>query len=177
MSEIFLRSATLEDLPEIMQMEELGFEIGNREYADVYVERISVFPDGSLISETDGEICGCIFMEIWRHNGKFNLSDFALGHSIRNVHRPSDGNYLYIASMTIKPAFRGLSIGRRLFSISISRVKHKYANIRNEVLLVNETWRHARRIYSDCGFSEYTTLKEFFNPSKGVRQDGIIMTR
>jgi ribosomal protein S18 acetylase RimI-like enzyme len=85
------------------------------------------------------------------------------------------GTELYITSMTISPAFRGKGLGSQLFLGCINRIAAAYPQLTSALLLVNESWRHARSIYESAGFREVVRFKNFFNPDGNTHEDGIVM--
>ena len=170
-----LRTATASDIDEIMRMELKGFDKGNSEDAEVYLERIALFPEGSLIAVVNGTVCGCSFSEIWKKAAGFRRSDFTLGHSAEFVHDAAEGTTIYVASMTVLPEFRSLGLGQQIFDLSIAHIKQLFPRIKSAVLLVNENWIHARSIYRRAGFLEVQVLDDFFRPFPGVVQNGIVM--
>ena len=170
-----LVEATLHDLDRIMDMEAKGFAPGSTELREVYELRIKTFPQGSLIAHARSEYVGCIFSEIWRVSAIPVAEYFALGHDILEHHDPVLGTELYITSMTISPAFRGKGLGSQLFLGCINRVAAAYPQLTSALLLVNETWRHARGIYEAAGFKELVRFKNFFNPDGTTYEDGIVM--
>jgi ribosomal-protein-alanine N-acetyltransferase len=174
-STLTLAEATLHDLDQIMDMEAKGFAPGNTEYRDVYELRIKTFPQGSLIAYSGSEHVGCIFSEIWKESPIPVAEHFMLGHDILERHNPELGTELYIASMTISPAFRGKGLGSQLFVGCINRVAAAYPQLTSALLLVNETWGTARAIYEGAGFKEEARFKNFFSPDGRTHEDGIVM--
>lgn len=174
---LHLREATLHDIPAIMAMELSGFAPGDREERSVYEERLSVFPSGALVAQRQGELVGCIFSELWRPRADYHAGHFELGHSIRERHDPEGGRELYIASMTIAPQARSQGAGALLFNGCIAHVRQRQPQMESALLLVNETWQAARRLYARSGFSELFTLPGFFKPHPGVLQDGVVMRK
>jgi ribosomal-protein-alanine N-acetyltransferase len=77
--------------------------------------------------------------------------------------------------MTIHPKYRGIGLGRMLFEELIARLKSKYSTIFSAVLIVNEAWKNARKIYEGVGFKTITVIEEFFPLSGGTLQDGLVM--
>ena len=175
-AEISLRLANPSDIKLIMDMESKGFDPGVRETEDTYLERIRVFPQGAVIMESNGTPVGCIFSEIWERETSLSAEDFKLDHSISLSHDPN-GDWLYICSMTVVPEFRGMGFGHSLFNGHIEALKHEFNRLSKIVLLVNETWSHARKIYEKSGFAKTMVLPGFFRPFDGIVQDGIVMTR
>ena len=160
-----------------MDMEVQGFAPGNRERKEVYEQRIETFPQGSLMAYVGSDCVGCFFSEIWHFTPVPTAEHFALGRDIRQRHDSIYGTELYVTSMTVAPPFRGCGLGEQIFSGGISHVARRYPQIATALLLVNEAWHHARKIYTAAGFKEITTLKHFFSPEESVHEDGIAMRR
>jgi [ribosomal protein S18]-alanine N-acetyltransferase len=172
-----IRRARPADLPAIMALEALGFVPGTHEEADVYAERIAVFPDGFLVAEDEGgTMLGCISSELWPFTDPPAHERFSIGHSIADIHSPANDE-IYISSMTVAPQARGHRLGERLFTECIARCKRAYPQVRSAILLVNETWVHARRIYERQGFTEIMRLPGFFRPAGLAPADGIVMRK
>ena len=174
---LHFEEATSQHLDQIMAMELQGFAAGNRERKEVFEQRLETFPQGSLMAYVGSECVGCFFSEIWQFTAIPTIEHFALGHDIRHRHDPVHGTELYVTSMTVLPPFRGGGLGRQLFSGGISHVARRYPQIATALLLVNETWHNARKIYTAAGFKDIATLKGFFSPEDGAREDGVAMRR
>lgn len=177
MNRLTFRTATPQDLPRIMALEAAGFAPGNREREDVYARRIEIFPEGSLLAELDGENVGCLFAEIWSLPEIPDAARFALGHDIGNSHAPASGNALYVASMTVAPAFRGRGLGTPLLAGALARLAAEFPRLEHAILLVNATWSRARALYAAEGFAEVARFAGFFAPAPGQFEDGIVMRR
>jgi ribosomal protein S18 acetylase RimI-like enzyme len=171
------RPATLADLDDIMAFEEQGFAPGNREARAVYARRIEVFPEGSLIALHKGVAVGCVFSELWRQPAAVQASHFTLGHDIGERHDRRGGDELYIASMTIAPAYRGRRLGSALFAATLADAARRFPQLRSTLLLVNTTWPRAHAIYTAAGFAEIARLPGFFTSHPDRCEDGIVMRR
>jgi ribosomal protein S18 acetylase RimI-like enzyme len=176
-STLVLAEATVHDLDRIMDMEVKGFAPGNQELREVYAQRIRIFPQGSLMAFSGSECVGCFFSEIWKEPSIPVVEHFTLGHDILERHDPVHGTVLYIASMTIGPAFRGKGLGSLLFSDCMDHIAGTFPRLTSALLLVNETWAHARGIYAAAGFKELARFRHFFNPHGTTHEDGIVMRR
>lgn len=177
MESLTLREATPDDLDRIMELEAKGFAPGNREMRAVYERRIEAFPQGALMACLGAQSIGCVFSEIWCATPVPVAEHFALGHDILDRHDPVRGTELYIASMTIDPAFRGRGLAMPCFAGSIAHVAQAFPVLTSVVLLVNETWHGARRLYVAAGFREVARFDGFFRPSGSHGEDGIVMRR
>jgi ribosomal-protein-alanine N-acetyltransferase len=169
-----ITEANLADLSKIMELEDLGFQEGIREDKQVFKERISCFPEGFLVIKDDNEIIGYISAEIWSYSESINKEMFALGHSINSIHIDKREE-IYISSMAIHPKYRSVGLGRILFEELIARLKSKYNTIFSAILIVNEAWTNARKIYEGVGFKTITVIEGFFTLSGSALQDGLVM--
>ena len=172
-----LHPASPRDLDQIMALEAAGFDPGHREARATYERRIAAFPEGSLLAYL-GEACiGCVFTEIWPASSVPPAEHFALGHDILERHDPQHGSELYLSSMTIAPAFRGRGLGMPLFAGCLERLAGAFPQLASVLLLVNETWHGARRIYRAAGFVEIARFPGFFTPAAAPRQGALVMRR
>jgi ribosomal protein S18 acetylase RimI-like enzyme len=171
-SEGRLRRATRADLPRILALERSGFDVAHHEDESVYALRIDVFPQGAWMVERHGQGVGCLFTEVWKPQALPTASRFALGHDIRTHHDARDGTELYISSMTLDPSCRGLGLGRAVLSAVMRQMARESPSLRSAILLVNERWLAARRIYDSLGFVRIASLPAFFGDG-----DGIVMRR
>jgi ribosomal-protein-alanine N-acetyltransferase len=173
-----IREAAPADLGCVMALESACFNEATRESADVYRERMAVFPEGFLVLEAgEGapQVRGSICSELWLlGGGPCAPALFSLGHSSRKQHSPS-GDALYISSVQVLPGFRGQGAGRALVTELLCRVKEGFPAVRRSVLLVNEAWLPARRLYAALGYREVSRLGGFFSGDAGAKTDGIVM--
>lgn len=177
MDVLTFREARLADLDRIMALEQAGFAPGNREARAVYARRIEVFAAGSLLACIGPQVVGCLFSEIWRTTDVPEAAHFALGHDILDRHDPQAGTELYVTSMTVDPARRGQRLGARVFAGGVAQLGDAFPHLASVLLLVNQNWLPARRIYAAAGFDEIACLPGFFSPAPGCREDGIVMRR
>lgn len=170
--------ARMSDIKEIMAVELSGFAAGIVEREEVFLERIDVFPDGFLLVKNlaRGKIIGYICSEIWHRRDPVQKNMFTLNHGIRGLH-DSNGDEIYISSMSILPAYRSKGIGSLLFNSCIDRLVEAHPNLRSTILIVNETWTHARKIYLRAGFEELFSIDGFFTPINEAPQAAIVMRR
>ncbi|MEI8093132.1 MAG: GNAT family N-acetyltransferase [Spirochaetales bacterium] len=169
-------SATPADLKSIMKLEHEGFVAGIRENAEVFLRRVEVFPNGFLLLKRDDAVVGYLSSEIWPYRDPFEPDWFLLGHDISTRHK-ADGDELYVSSMTILPEFRGQGMGSDLFRTALRQLEERYNGLHSCILLVNERWDHARRIYDSLEFRRIGTLKQFFQPQGLPASDGWICRR
>jgi ribosomal-protein-alanine N-acetyltransferase len=172
-----VRTAGPEDLSAVMTLERFGFAPGIVEDEAVFERRIAAFPEGFLLAGDPpwGYLCA----EVWANFvpdglGTASAPRFDLGHDIGAWHRP-DGETLYIASMTVAPEYRGSGRGDLLFRAGLTALVRRFSRVTQGVLIVNEHWLGARRIYSQAGFGEVGRLVDFFRPTDGPRGDALVL--
>jgi len=112
---IFLK---IEDYPEIKKsMIESYSNMPNSYWKEYHIETlIKKFPEGQVAIKIDNEIAGCAFSIIVDYNRfdhKHTYADIT-GNYTFNTH-DSDGDILYGIEVFIRPKFRGLRLGRRLY--------------------------------------------------------------
>ncbi|MES2585196.1 MAG: GNAT family N-acetyltransferase [Pseudomonadota bacterium] len=172
-----LVQATAADLDQIMVLERQGFAAGHQEQRAAYAQRIATFPQGSLMAWQGTDCVGCVFTEIWRYQPQPDAALFTLGHDIRERHDPVLGTELYISSMALSPAVRGLGLGAQMLLGCMAHVSHAFPKLESALLLVNTNWAPARRIYADLGFAEIACLASFFHTGNGQHEDGLVLRR
>ena len=113
-----LQLLTIADYKEVKAiMEEVYSEV-----ADPYWEKhqlkklIDIFPDGQVAIKVNGEIAGCALAILIDEN-KYSDSHTYLevtGNYTFDTHDP-EGDTLYGVDVFIRPEYRGLKLGRRLY--------------------------------------------------------------
>lgn len=198
---LVLRLATLNDIDSIMAIEKVSFSVGIRENRDVYLDRLRTFADGFYLLcdnsfSSNNSVIGYLCSEIWPSDVISNIYNvisqekkgeadslstfFALSHSASSRHTTT-GSVLYISSTGILPKYRGQKIGKRFFLGAVSRLCRNYPAVLTIVLVVNESWQAARKIYQRSGFTEIATIPSFFQTEfrktkRILLQDAIVMT-
>jgi ribosomal-protein-alanine N-acetyltransferase len=172
----YFRNANNSDIEKIMELENACFNKHTREKEEVYLERINTFPDGFIVMQNESEFIGAIASEIWRYAPSINREIFNLGHSIKEMNKP-DGNELYISSIGIFPKYRNCGFGEELFLALIKNIKLKYPNVIHGILLLNEEWKYAKKIYQRNGFKEEYIFDDFFLSDDGTKKNGIVMRK
>jgi ribosomal protein S18 acetylase RimI-like enzyme len=172
-----LMEATADDLDRIMELERNGFADGTRELRATYAQRIATFPQGSMMAWLGADCVGCVFSEIWRATPQPDVTQFTLGHDIRERHDAMLGTELYISSMTLAPAVRGRGLGASLLLGCISHVAKAFPALTSALLLVNANWSSAHRLYSSAGFAEVSRLDGFFRTPGRAPEVAIVMRR
>jgi ribosomal-protein-alanine N-acetyltransferase len=174
----FVDRAEPADLGAVMELERASFAAGIVEDAAIFRARMETFPAGFLLlrdAET-GAAAGYLCAERWAADPGDDADGFALGHDPAERYA-SDGPILYTASMAVSPAYRGAGLGAQLFSRGRERILSAAPGIDIELLIVNEDWTGARRIYERAGFAARAALRAFFAASDGTRRAAIVMER
>lgn len=169
-----LRKAEEKDINLIMQIEKESFDVKIQEIESTFLERIKTFEEGFFILEENGVPAGYFCSEIWKEI-PFGNKNFILNHRIAEQHYEK-GSVLYVSSIAVRKEYRGNGYGYRLFTQGVQSVIEKYSGITDIVLLVNEIWKSAIKIYEKNGFREYGRLSNFFEQAEGL-SDGILMRK
>lgn len=156
-----IRKATQTDLAAVMRIEHESFEKDIVEEEKVFADRLAYAVDCNyLLVKTDtGSVCGYFISEIWNCANVDNTA-FALGHSVREYHRPL-GTTLYISSFALLPEVRGSGIAERFFETALTLITGHFSLLERIMLLVHEDWRKAIRIYEKQGFVRLQTIERF----------------
>jgi len=173
---IVFREAKSSDIDNIMYLEEKCFNIYTQESKDVYENRIKYFPEGFIVLEDNNTFCGAVSSEIWNYRENVFLKDFTLGHSIKEQ-LDLNGNELYISSIGILPQYRSNGYGKKLFNELVSHIKMLFPKVTKGILLLNETWIHAMKIYQDFGFQYVCEFPDFFTADDKSNQKAIVMRK
>jgi len=165
-----LHKATNQDLDQIMNLEALGFSRPGwkGEAPDTFKERLLAFPGGFwVVSGYDGKLHGYLCSEIWRFTTAWSIDQFTLNHSASKTHVP-EGDELYISSMTVDPEVRGKGIGNALFDGAIKNIFEENQRLKSSILIVSDSWEHARRIYKTHGFLEIGDIEGYLGGEKAI---------
>lgn len=102
-----LKSATLESYGGVL----------NSYWKKEHIERLtSIFSEGQVVIKIDGELAGCalsLIVDYDKIDDNHTYADIIEGDKFKN-HDP-DGDVLYGIDVFIKPEYRGLRLGRRLY--------------------------------------------------------------
>jgi len=154
----------------------ITFHAGIREDESVFRARLATFPEGFVVLRAAGDVRGYLCAERWSGVPPAEARYFALGHDPVPRHDPA-GTALYLASMTVDPGLRGAGLGSRLLNEGASLIRGAAPGVLVELLVVNELWTGARRIYEAAGFSAYGVIDSFFARPDGKPSAGIAMRR
>ena len=182
-----IRNANLNDIPAIMEIERQSFIPQIQEKENVFSKRIEIFSSGFLVFENEsGKICGYICSELWddlgfneNHPAQPELDNLqarlSVGHNIKDVHS-AGGKILYISSFALAKELRGKGTGKSLFAESIDYIKKSH-DIKKMILLVNEDWGGAQKIYWEYGFKIICHIPGMFYKTRDLFSDGIVMVK
>lgn len=112
---VFLK---MEDYPEIKNaMIEAYQNMPNAYWREQHIEKlIKYFPEGQVVIKVDNELAGCAFsiiVDYARFDNKHTYNEIT-GNCSFNTHT-NDGDILYGIDIFIRPKYRGLRLGRRLY--------------------------------------------------------------
>jgi predicted amidohydrolase/GNAT superfamily N-acetyltransferase len=115
---IELAYLTIDDYQELKQAMIIAYQTMPNSYweEDQIQTLLNKFPEGQIVIKVDGQIAGCalsIIIEHERFEEKHTYKSIT-GNYTFNTHTPS-GDTLFGIDVFIKPEFRGLRLGRRLY--------------------------------------------------------------
>lgn len=113
-----LKYLTLEDFEELKEATEAAYHSMPNSYwkLDEIGKLISIFPEGQIVIKVNGDIAGCalsIIVDFDEIDDNHTYDDIA-GDTSFKIH-DEDGDTLYGIDVFIKPDYRGLRLGRRLY--------------------------------------------------------------
>lgn len=114
---IEIKYITIEDYPAIKQAMEVSYEtMPDVWQRDHILKLLEIFPEGQVCIKVDGELAGCalsIIVDYHQFEDKHTYKEIT-GQYTFSTHKAS-GNILYGIDVFIKPKYRGLRLGRRLY--------------------------------------------------------------
>lgn len=113
-----LKYLTLEDFEELKEATEAAYHSMPNSYwkLDEIGKLISLFPEGQIVIKVNGDIAGCalsVIVDFDEIDDNHTYNDIA-GDTSFKIH-DEDGDTLYGIDVFIKPDYRGLRLGRRLY--------------------------------------------------------------
>ena len=164
------------DIHQIMNIERQSFIPAIQEKKRVFEKRLKIFPEGFLLlADCSDEVVLENPENLDKKSYKILEKRFSLGHNPVLTHK-TEGSVLYVSSYALLKDYRGKGLGEKFFLNSLAALVSGLGGIKKVVLLVNEDWQAARKIYEKNGFKEKFTLKGFFPTlQKKKFADGIVM--
>ena len=160
-SQLLKEGADLQKLLDfLMETESQSFVSELQEKRETYFNRINTFPEYVFLFFDDennyfGYFCGELLNKIPE-----TAEEIAFDHTPCNT---SDGHVFYISSFAINKKYRKMHLGKIMFT-KVFEILQKDSKIQEMILLVNEKWESARRIYEGCGFKIINTFENVFPP-------------
>ena len=117
-NKVDLHFLTLEDYGQLLEAMKVAYpDMPNAYWSIQNIEKLlQVFPGGQVVIKVNGEIAGCALsiivdqaMTLEPHTYKDITGNYTF-----DTHNP-DGDYLYGIDVFIRPEFKGLRLGRRLY--------------------------------------------------------------
>ena len=113
-----LKYLTLEDFEELKEATEAAYHSMPNSYwkLDEIGKLISLFPEGQIVIKVNGDIAGCalsVIVDFDEIDDNHTYDDIA-GDTSFKIH-DENGDTLYGIDVFIKPDYRGLRLGRRLY--------------------------------------------------------------
>lgn len=168
-----LRNATLDDIDSIMKVESAGFIKKIQEERKVFESRIVSAPELFLIFEDENKnVAGYLSSEYLKKIPQ-EACEIALGHNPQKM--TDEKNIIYLSSFSILPEYRGKGNGSLLWKKSLEYLQKKIDLDGTFVLLVNEVWKGAYKIYENSRFTKVKVFKDFFSAENNNKTDGILM--
>ncbi|MFT5482100.1 MAG: hypothetical protein ACI9GW_000748 [Halieaceae bacterium] len=165
-----IRTATAEDLPEVLRVEMGWQEIARAEH-DKFAARLEKFNQGFLLAVTQSttpEVIGTMTSMPFRYNPE-NPEDFVSWDHVTNEgYLPdtvdiSQCNALYIVSGIIAENYRGYDI----FSPSITQVVRLARELKLRYVIAGAVipgFRRYREKHAECSAWEYTSARRHHSP-------------
>lgn len=171
-----IRQAETFDIENIMKTEKNSFILPIQEEKSVFLNRIKAFPEGFLIflDEKTNSFAGYFCSELWT-SLPTDYSVFTLGHNI-NDYLNKNGKTLYISSFALLNTFRGKGNGKKAFFQALEYVENHF-ELDNIILLVNDIWQNAKKIYKSAEFIETSRILKTFPSETESFTDGIVMVK
>lgn len=163
---IEIRYLTIDDYQELKKAMINAYQtMPNAYWKEHHIDTlIKKFPDGQVVLIVDGQIAGCalsLVVESAKFDGQHTYKEVT-GNYTFNTHTP-DGDMLYGIEVFVKPEFRGLRLGRRLYDYR----KELCENLNLKTIMfggrIPNYHKHAEEL-SPKEYLEKVRLKEIHDP-------------
>ncbi|WP_426431453.1 bifunctional GNAT family N-acetyltransferase/carbon-nitrogen hydrolase family protein [Winogradskyella sp. HB-48] len=124
----------------------------------------SIFPEGQVVIKIDGKLAGCalsLIVDYDEIDDEHTYADIIEGEGFKN-HNP-DGDVIYGIDVFIKPEFRGLRLGRRLYDYR----KELCENLNLKGIVFGgrmPNYHKYKDLYSPKEYIQKVKLKEIHDP-------------
>ena len=126
-TEITIRKASIEDIPQILEIEKAAWEKERAATFEMFKSRIKTFPEGTLVAIRSKKIVGVVVTEIINYNFKENTLNWYEATDngfITKTHNPK-GDTLYGVDLSAHPLYQKRGIGKKLL-VNVARLAIKY---------------------------------------------------
>ena len=175
MKNFIFKPLEAKDLDRVMEIERVSFAQNTWEERDVYLERLSFFPEGNLGIWQKEILIGFICSELWIQEKIYDKKRFMLSHKIEDYHS-YQGKELYVSSFAIDKNYKGNGLGKLVFQEFIGNMWKNYS-LKSSILLVSDEWSGAKKIYSNMDYTVIDKIEDFFKNDFDEKFDGIIMKK
>ena len=171
---IEIKEAEPFEIEEIMKMEYKCFHPEVREKKELFLERMSVFPEGFIVLKESDRYAGYMTSELWEYRKERSRESFGINHSIAEVH-DYKGKELYITSFAVNPEFHGKKYGKLMFEMFLEKMMKCYSP-KCISLIVAEKWEQAIKIYLKNGFEVVEKFDNFLEDAE-IHKNFIFMRK
>ena len=124
-NKIKIRTAKIEDIPQILEVEKVTWGEGGAATKEVFESRIKIFPEGTLIALVEKKIVGVVATQIIDYNGNpKNLYEMTDNGCITKTHNPK-GDTIYGVDLSVHPLYQNKGVGKKLLE-SIGKLVVRY---------------------------------------------------
>ncbi|KAA5828041.1 GNAT family N-acetyltransferase [Algibacter amylolyticus] len=127
------------------------------------IQLTSMFPEGQVVIKIDGDIAGCalsLIVDYDKIDDNHTYADIIAGESFKN-HDP-EGDVLYGIDVFIKPEYRGLRLGRRLYDYRKEICEN--LNLKSIIFGGRMPNYHKHKEFSPKDYIEKVKRKEIHDP-------------
>ena len=164
-TEITIRKASIEDIPQILEVEKAAWNEERAATKEMFESRIKTFPEGTLVAMVNRKIVGVIATEIVNYDLEKNAStwyEITDNGFITKTHNPK-GDTLYGINLSVHPLCQNMGVGRKLME-SVGKLAIRY-NLKRGIL--------GGRIPNYHKFANKIRVEEYVNINKQNRRSDI----
>ncbi|XMO85094.1 bifunctional GNAT family N-acetyltransferase/carbon-nitrogen hydrolase family protein [Algibacter sp. AS12] len=162
---IELKYLTVDDYQELKEatLESYAGVLDSYWKKDHIIQLTSMFPEGQVVIKIDGDIAGCalsLIVDYDKIDDNHTYADIIAGESFKN-HDP-EGDVLYGIDVFIKPEYRGLRLGRRLYDYRKEICEN--LNLKSIIFGGRMPNYHKHKEFSPKDYIEKVKRKEIHDP-------------